>query len=108
MYAGNSWCVQNLSNLQNGRIRTMAIPSCCSRVILEIRPYCSRGLPYYSLQLYYILQYSRKVFTYVFHANVNRARARVRTVCTVRYHKSTTGPFVDSPCGAARRAPAGL
>ena len=52
------------------------LPSCCSRVTLEIRPYCSRGLPYYSIQLYYILQYSRKVFTYVFHANVNRARAR--------------------------------
>jgi hypothetical protein len=28
------------------------LPSCCSRVTLEIRPYCSRGLLYYSIQLY--------------------------------------------------------
>ena len=40
------------------------LPSCCSRVILEIRPYYSRALlPYYSIQLYYVLQYSREVFT---------------------------------------------
>ena len=43
------------------------------------------------------------MFTYVFHAN----RARAGTVCTVRYHKSTIGPFVDSPCGATARARAG-
>ena len=35
------------------------LSSCCSRVILEIRLYYSRALPYYSIQLYYVLQYSR-------------------------------------------------
>ena len=64
------------------------LPSCCSRVILEIRPYCSRVLPYYPYTVVYRIHCSTSAhgkrsptfFTLI-------ARARVQYV---RY--GTTNP----------------
>jgi hypothetical protein len=84
------------------------LPSCCSRATLEIRPYCSRVLPYYpytAVDMIHCSTSTHEQRSPTFFTLIARARVRYMVCTAVRYHKSTIGPFVGSPWRTCRQLP---